>query len=162
MLVYNGRAFAPTHKSVATDTSKMERTLIVALLCVFLCGKGACGAAYVTLNGARLQNHALVDLSLIGDATNGANSLQCHTDLASCCTTGAAGGDWFAPDNQRVGNAGDVYAVLGEKRVDLRISDYGEVQSGIYRCEIDTVSGGSGAFERESVHVGVYASGRGM
>ena len=49
-------------------------------------------------------NHSYVDLSLVRDYYDGSDSVQCHTDLSSCCS-GAQGphrGDWYYPDGSRV------------------------------------------------------------
>ena len=140
----------------------MEKTIavVVALLSVLAYGAGVRGEAYVTFMGDRLRNHEFVDLGRVGGDASGSNSLQCHTDLESCCgSAGAAGGNWFTPGNQSVGDSGAVYQVQGEGRVDLRRN--GELQSGIYRCDIDTVATGAGAAVTESVYVGLYGSGGG-
>ena len=75
--------------------------------------------SYVSFMGETLLNHAYVDLSLVGNDGSGSDSVQCHTDLDSCCI-GAQGdhrGDWFPPDSEMrvpfpiVSNV-DIYAVL--------------------------------------------------
>ena len=53
---------------------------------------------YVSFRGQTLANHSYVDLSLVG--TSGSDSVQCITDLNTCCS-GAQGihrGDWYFPD----------------------------------------------------------------
>ena len=54
---------------------------------------------YVSFMGLNLPNHAYVDLSLVGNDDSDSDSVQCHTDLSTCCT-GAQGehrGDWIPP-----------------------------------------------------------------
>ena len=40
---------------------------------------------YVSFMGQTLANHSYVDLSLVGDDVSGSDSVQCHTDLNTCC-----------------------------------------------------------------------------
>lgn len=143
-----------------------NRLILIVLLGLIACKDGLCQqAAYLTLNGNTLSNHSHVDLRAVGSDANGANSIQCHTDLDSCCGTDAAGsggGNWFTPGNASLeGDAGAVYAVRERKRVDLRRRNNNGVVSGIYRCEIDTVATGAGARERETFYVGLYENGGG-
>ena len=41
---------------------------------------------YVSFLGQTLANHSYVDLSLVGDDLSGSDSVQCHTDLGTCCS----------------------------------------------------------------------------
>ena len=122
----------------------------------------------VTFMGETLLNHAYVNLSLVGNDGSGSDSVQCHTDLNTCCTMsqGIHRGDWFAPNSDTrlpfSNKPGDIYEVRGAQRVDLRRRNNADMPSGIYRCfiatnavhdDVDIVS------VRESVYVGVYASG---
>ena len=58
---------------------------------------------YISFMGTTLSNHSYVDLSQVGEKRTGnGNTVQCHTDLSTCCrenkTVGVVGrGDWFAP-----------------------------------------------------------------
>ena len=63
----------------------------------------------------------------MGDAGDGSDSVQCHTDLTYCCTSGLANGadrpDWYFPDGNEVGflsGGGDIYQVRGAQRNVLR------------------------------------------
>ena len=58
---------------------------------------------YVSFMGETLANHAYVDLSLVGNDDSGNDSVQCHTDLESCCTCtqGIHRGNWIPPGNER-------------------------------------------------------------
>ena len=117
---------------------------------------------YVSFMGTNLSNHSYVDLTLVGSAGDGNNSVQCHTDLSTCCS-GAQGpdrGDWYFPDGNRLQfsvDGGDIYKFRRAQRVDLRRRNSGST-SGMYHCTIPTnaVIGGDG---RENVYVGLYTSG---
>ena len=121
---------------------------------------------YVSFMGETLPNHAYVDLSLVGSDVSGSDSVQCHTDLTTCCT-GSQGpnyGDWFSPGSEielSFNDPGvDIYEVYEARRVDLRRKNNADMPSGIYRCDIPVNSNDS--FIRnthESVYVGLYTSG---
>ena len=54
---------------------------------------------YVSFHGQTLANHSYVDLSPVGDDYySGSDSVQCHTDLSTCCTgtQGVHRGDWYS------------------------------------------------------------------
>ena len=43
---------------------------------------------YVSFMGVNLTNHVYVDLTLVGeDINNPGNTVRCHTDLETCCTS---------------------------------------------------------------------------
>ena len=116
-----------------------------------------------------LSNHSYVDLTAVGDAGDGGDSVQCHTDLSTCCNRdfGDDRGDWYAPGSQDrlpFGDAGsgDLFETRQAQRVDLRRrNDAGT--SGIYRCTIETTAvhsdDNSDMTTRETVYAGLYASG---
>ena len=117
---------------------------------------------YVSFRGETLLNHGYVDLSLVGDAEDGGDSVQCHTDLTSCCTSGLANSDrpdWYFPDGTHMGYRGDgndIYQARGAQRIDLHRRSNVLSPSGIYHCEIPT---DDGDLVRETVYVGIYGSG---
>ena len=117
---------------------------------------------YVSFRGETLPNHSYVDLSLVGDAEDGSDSVQCHTDLTSCCTSGLDGDDrpdWRFPNGNEVrfeNEMGDIYQLRGAQRNDLRRRNNVLSPSGIYRCEIPT---NDGDLVKETVYVGIYGSG---
>ena len=124
-------------------------------------------APYVSFNEVNLPNHSYVDLSLVGDTVDGGDSVQCHTDLTSCCTSGMTNAvdrpDWYFPGSITFGvgfssGGGDIYQARGAQRNDLRRRNNATTPSGIYRCEIPT-DDGNGGFMRETVYVGIYSSG---
>ena len=115
---------------------------------------------HIRFMGTRLSNHSYVNLTLVGDT--GSDSVQCHTDLASCCSTaqGAHRGDWFFPNGSRlehISGSADIVQHREAQRVDLRWRGNG-VESGIYRCNIETnaVNDNDG---NEIVYVGLYSDG---
>ena len=122
---------------------------------------------YLTFMGETLPNHSYVDLSLVGHYHDGLNSLQCHTDLVTCCsrTQGAHHGDWYFPSGDRLdfpGDPGDIYESRVAQRVDLRRRKNGDT-SGIYRCDIETNAvhsdNSSDTTTTETVYVGLYDTG---
>ena len=119
---------------------------------------------YVSFMGANLTNHSYVDLTLVGRPEDGGDSVQCHTDLVSCCGggQGADRGDWYFPNGDRLQFNGDIYESRPAQRVDLRRRNNGDT-SGIYRCDIETNAvrsdDSSDITTRETVYAGLYASG---
>ena len=123
---------------------------------------------YVSFMGETLPNHAYVDLSLVGNDDSGSDSVQCHTDLSTCCTgsQGPHRGDWIPPGSEMrlpfsSNSSVDLYEVHGAQRVDLRHRSMAVMLSGIYRCNVatDAVHDDDDPSVRESVYVGLYASG---
>ena len=116
---------------------------------------------YVSFMGQTLANHSYVDLSQVGRDLSGSDSVQCYTDLDTCCS-GAQGpyrGDWYFPNGDRLPFSGtvDIFENRVDQRVDLRRnSDTSAL--GIYRCDIPTnsVHHSSDISVRETVYVGLY------
>ena len=103
-----------------------------------------------------------MNLTLVGSAGDGSDSVQCHTDLSTCCTRPAGGdfGDWYAPGSQMrlpFPIDGDIFESRKTQRVDMHRMKNGTT-SGIYCCTIETnaVNDDDG---RETVYAGLYASG---
>ena len=61
---------------------------------------------YVSFMGIHLPNHSYVDITLVGDTkgTIGSDSVQCHTDLSTCCNAAAGPdrGDWYFPNGTQL------------------------------------------------------------
>ena len=117
----------------------------------------------VSFLGHTLANHSYVDLSLVGN--NDASSLQCITDLQTCCSKpqGDHRGSWYFPNGSRLllGGAGDIHQGRLAKRVDL-LRNSATSPSGMYRCHIATVAvHDDDSSVGETVHVGIYGLGRG-
>ena len=118
----------------------------------------------VTFMGETLPNHAYINLTLVG--SDASDSVQCHTDLSTCCTgrNGPHRGNWFPPDNElRLPFSGgaDIYESRGLQQVSLHRRNDVNMPSGIYRCDIAThaVHDDDDTKVGESVYVGLYASG---
>ena len=153
----NALCYIPA-QDLATD---MKHTLLWISLLWSLVEVHSQTAPYVSFMGENLLNHSYVDLTLVGDPTvnDGDHSVQCHTDLETCCT-GAQGvhrGDWYFPNETRLPfpGGGDIVEARGAEQVDLRRNNNAMSPSGIYRCDIPTDSVNA----RETVYVGLYATG---
>ena len=119
---------------------------------------------YITFMGQSLSNHSFVDLAMLGDSPE--NALQCHTNLASCCSEGVHSGEWITPAGHMVGPASG--AGLGVREFSGRVDLLFEASvdgtnsspvSGMYRCAVPTDAVNDvGNNARESVYVGLYAA----
>ena len=112
--------------------------------------------------GPALSNHSYLDLTTVGDNSDGSDSVQCVTDLGTCCTSSQGGdrGDWYFPNGTRLPFLTSTISIAGRRgdmRVELHRRNNG-VANGIYLCAIETnaVNNDNG---REIVYVGLYASG---
>ena len=119
---------------------------------------------YVSFMGQTLANHSYVDLSLVGrpDVEPAGPSIQCHTDLTTCCsgTEGIHRGDWYFPNGTRLPfPLSDLFESRTAQRVDLHRSTGTTPPVGIYRCDIQTnaVHHDTDLFVRDKpVYVGLY------
>ena len=101
---------------------------------------------------------------------SGSDSVQCHTDLESCCASdqGIHRGDWYFPNGDRLPFNGmnvGIYEFRDAQRVDLRRSaaNANSPTVGIYRCDIptDAVHEDTNISVRDTVYVGVYTGSGG-
>ena len=118
---------------------------------------------FVRFLGVDLPNHSYVNLTAVGGAQDGSDSVQCHTDLVTCCSAaqGTDRGDWYSPMGSILPfiGYGDVYFLRKAQRVDLRYTGNGGTP-GIYQCRTETNAvNNDDNRARESVYVGLYASG---
>ena len=121
---------------------------------------------YVTFRGQTLANHSYVELSRVGNNASGSDSVQCHTDLMTCCakTDGPHRGDWYFPDGTKLpfisNKKPPLYENRKSRRVDLRHAMMNR-KHGLYRCDVPTnaVHDGTDISVRDSVYVGLYHSG---
>ena len=97
-------------------------------------------APYVSFINQTLPNHSYVDLSQLGNDDSGSDSVQCYTDLTTCCSVsqGVHRGDWYFPDGYRLEFSNDIYESRVSQRVDLRRRNSANSPTGIYRCSIPT------------------------
>ena len=143
----------------------MKATVMSVLLCLLstLVEVHSQTVPYVSFMGTNLPNHSYVNLTLVGNALDGSDSVQCHTDLLTCCnqTFGADRGDWYFPEGKRLPFNGDVdiYEFRTAQQVDLRRRKDDD-RSGIYRCTVET-NAAHNESGRETVYAGLYASGGG-
>ena len=155
---------APARTNIYTGVT-MRTPLLLLCLLWSLVKVHSQTAPYVSFMGETLPNHPYVDLSLVG--SSGSDSVQCHTDLNTCCTGthGVHRGDWIAPGSETrlpfLTQPSDIYEVRGAQKVDLRRRNNADMPSGIYRCDIPTnaVHDDDDLLVRESVYVGLYATG---
>ena len=109
------------------------------------------------LLGYPLADHSYVDLSAVGSAGDDSDSVVCHTDLTTCCSSGQ-GGDWYFPNGDRLPIAGSSVPI-GESRgaqiaVIRRTTATGP--TGIYRCGIATIAVHDPSVRDYTVSVGLY------
>ena len=115
----------------------------------------------VSFRGQTLANHSYVDISQVGASGNG--SVQCHTDLTSCCSLieGSHHGQWYFPNETTLENSNQlaIYQHNTNQRVELHRNSVNGL-TGIYTCEI-----GTNAFydnvARVTVYVGLYTCEQG-
>ena len=119
---------------------------------------------YVSFMGQTLADHSYVNISLVGnDFTGGSNTVQCRTDLATCCSNdqGSHRGDWYFPNGDRLpfpDGSVIIYESRQAQRVDLRRTSSTVMEpTGIYHCDIETVAVNDNGM-RETVYVGLYTS----
>ena len=126
-------------------------------------------APFILFNGTTVPNHGYVDLGQVGDdVSTGADSVQCHTDLETCCTGSQSfhRGDWLFPDETRLpfSGDGDIFEGRGYERVAIRRRNNANSPVGIYRCDIPTnaVHDDNDKSVRDTVYVGLYTASGGM
>ena len=119
---------------------------------------------YLEFRGERLPNHGYVNLASVGtNASNPGNTVRCYTNLHICCssTQGNHRGDWYFPNEQRLGFSADssspnIYEVRRQQRVDMARRNNAFIPSGIYRCDIPT---NNDDISMKEVYLGVYNRG---
>ena len=102
-----------------------------------------------------------MNLSLVGDDSSGSDSVQCHTDLSTCCTKseGPHRGDWYFPGGTtRLPFSGDIYEARRTQRVELHHRNNANSPVGIYHCSIATIAvhHPTDRSVRDTVYVGLY------
>ena len=147
----------------------IEMTVAILLLLGLLCWPlvNSQPAPYVSFMGQTLANHSYVDINLVGDDSSDSDSVQCHTDLSTCCSGSEGGhrGDWFFPNGTRLSFSRDISEYRKAQRVGLRRRNDSISPVGIYRCDIptdavhDRIRYNS---VRDTVYVGLYTASGGM
>ena len=146
----------------------MKATLLYVLLCLLWSlveVQSQTKYPYVSFKGDPLPNHSYVNFDEVGDDTSGDdnNTVQCHTDLSTCCRTEQESprGDWFFPNGPRLpifSEPGDIKESLQLRVVHIRRKNNANGPSGIYRCFIGTIAlhKNNTALVGEAVYVGLY------
>ena len=145
----------------------LGQVVLLLLLPLLMVVEVQCQSApYISFMGQTLADHSYVNISQVGDDGSGSDSVQCHTDLETCCTAtqGSHRGDWYFPDGTRLdipsSTAGDIFEARTAQRVDIRRENNVNEPTGIYRCDIPTVAvhHDTDNSVRASVYVGLYTS----
>ena len=115
---------------------------------------------FLSLNDDIIPNHGYVVIWDIGSTDD--TALICHTNRPPPNNTANSGGNWFAPDNGRVGEPGIVVPGFRRNRGPmmvrlLRNTATDPPSEGIYHClvEDDTLT-------EQTVYVGLYNSEEGI
>ena len=142
--------------------------LALAVLCFFLSLVGVHSQIeypYIFFMGEILPNHTYVNLSLVGNS--GSDSVQCHTDLETCCSHQQSinhCGNWHPPGSDRRlpfnYESGDIYEEHRYQRTELHCRNNADSPTGIYRCSIPTIAvhDDTDTSVRAFFYLGVYAS----
>ena len=125
---------------------------------------------YISFLGPTLSNHSYVDFNDVGENRFSSDTVQCHTDLSTCCHTEQLSprGDWFFPNGTRLplaNESGDIQESPRDQVVHIRRRNLAIiVPSGIYRCFIGTnaVHDNNDPSVGEAVYVGLYHNGGGI
>ena len=113
---------------------------------------------YLSLDGTVIPNHGYVEISRIGSTDDFA--LLCHTNNPPAPGSPTSGGDWWAPDGNRVGGTPPIPGFTRTRAamvVRLRRAS-GTPPEGIYLC---TIQDAASTFQ-SSVYVGLYNTGEGI
>ena len=118
--------------------------------------------SYVSFMGQNLTNHSYVDISRVGGAYDNSDSVVCHSDLSTCCSSGQGPhrGSWYFPNGTLLPFTGSSVPIgLGlaaQIAVIRRTTATGP--TGIYRCDIATnaVHSDTDRSVGETVYVGLY------
>ena len=115
------------------------------------------------LTGRPLDNNSYVDLSTVGSAGDNSDSVVCHTDLSTCCSSvvGPHRGSWYFPDGTRLPFIGSNVPVGFGRAAQfavIRRTNDATGPTGIYHCDIATnaVHSDTDQSVGETVYVGLY------
>ena len=155
----------------------MEAILLCALLCLLWSlveVQSVIEYPHILFRGNILPNHSYVDFSRMSENIYLNRTLQCRTDLETCCRRQSNGipgrGDWFAPgsDTRLAFGAENPYGTYQDRKsqvVHLRRRNYvNNYPFGVYRCVIPTnaVHDDSNPSVGETVYVGIYTKEGGI
>ena len=115
---------------------------------------------YLSFKGQNLSNNSYVDITEIGKAGDGSDSIQCRSELPNCCkTAGPLSGSWSFPNGSEL-HFNDIFQSRGTMRADLRRRNNPNTPVGIYCCRIAYNSSDPSA--KETLCVGIYGSSAGI
>ena len=149
----------------------MEATLLCVLLCLLWSlveVQSVTEYPHIYFRGNILPNHSYVDSSEMKENIYLNRTLQCRTDLETCCRSQSNGipgrGDWFTPgsDTRLPFGSETRYGIYEDRQsqvVHLRRRNYVINRPfGIYRCVIPTnaVHDDNDPSVGETVYVGIY------
>ena len=113
---------------------------------------------YLSLDGIVIPNHGYVEIGDIGSISDN-EALLCHTNNPPPPPSTTSGGEWYAPNGNRVGGTPAVPGFMrtrGSMVVRLGESTGTPPLEGIYRCEIEDADE-----TLQTVYVGLYNAGAG-
>ena len=118
---------------------------------------------YLSFKGQNLSNNSYVNITEIGGAGNGSDSIQCRSELQNCCQTAEnLTGSWSYPNGSEllISSSGhSIFQSRGDMRADLRQNIKSNIvikPEGIYCCRIAYNSSEPSA--KETLCVGLYGS----
>ena len=115
---------------------------------------------YLSFKHQNLSNNSYVDITEIGRAGNGSDSIQCRSELQNCCqTAGNLTGSWSYPNGSEllISSSGhSIFQTRGIKSAYLRRRRNTNTAVGIYCCRIAYNSSDPSA--KETLCVGIYES----
>ena len=112
------------------------------------------GDVWFSLRNATYQNNSIVSLKHIDE---GDDALICITNLAACCRSRPAIGNWFFPNGTRVPGSGsqwDFHRTRGQMVVRMHRRRGGV--DGIFHCEIPDAEN-----VNQTIYIGVYSMSTG-
>ena len=116
---------------------------------------------FFSFKSQNLPNNSYVDITEIGGASDGSNSIQCRSELYNCCqTAGPLSGSWSYPNGTDLGGPSNIFQGRTTMRADLRRRNNDNSAVGIYCCRIAYNSSDPSA--KETLCVGIYGSSAGI
>ena len=112
---------------------------------------------YLSLDGTVIQNHGYVEIGDIGSISDN-EALLCHTNRPPPPNSTTSGGEWYAPNGDRVGGTPAVPGFARNRGpMVVRLGDSsGTPSEGIYQCSLE-----DNTSTVIHLHVGLYNSGQG-
>ena len=115
---------------------------------------------FLSFKDRNLSNNSYVDITKIGGALDGSNSIQCRSELQNCCeTAGLLTGSWSYPNGTDLGGPTNIFQGRTTMRAGLYRRNNENSAVGIYCCRIAYNSSDPSA--KETLCVGIYGSSAG-